>query len=356
MHKTRIIKKNTYLNEKEFTKISKILKNHYNLVPTEIEKVRSVYRITTDKGKYCLKEFKHNDKKAIIGFYLTKHLQENGFNGIAEYYKTKSDLECIKEHGRYYYLTSWIDGRECNFENFDELKSSLELLADFHQKAKGFYLSKVKINSNYNKWQKKLNLMIEDLKLFKKIILQKRVKTSFDIKYFDMVDYYLNIANKALEKFKSTAYTKVCDKAREQKFICHDSFYYQNLLIDKNDKLYLIDLDSIVYDIPIYDLAKFLRRTLNKSLFYWDFGITEKLIRFYEKNRHIEDEEYEIMLGFLMIPHRFWKIGRKRYFKHKEWSEEKYNKKLEKEIRLKDKREEFFDKFKNYFVEKKQDS
>jgi len=355
--KNRITKLSKQINNEKFKKLSYLLKSKYGIEPKAIEKIRSVYKIYTESKTYCLKEFKHNDKKVIIGFYFTKYLKDNGFNNIAEYFKAIDGKEVIKADKKYYYLTSWINGRECDFSDISVLKKAVELLAEFHLKAKGFELKSIKLKDNFNNnWEKKILRICNDLREFKRLIKNKKIKTQFDEEYLNLIDYNLNLCLEVLNIFKKEKYNKLCEKARKEKYVCHDSFYYQNLLLDDNGKLYLIDLDSIIYDLPVYDLAKFIRRTMNKKKYSWNYEIAKEMLGIYDKVRKMEDDEYEIILGYLLIPHRFWKLGKKRYFKDKEWSEEKYLKKLEKEVRYKKKREEFVNKFINEFVAKEKSS
>ncbi|MCX7904271.1 MAG: CotS family spore coat protein [Caloramator sp.] len=350
--KKRISDLNKYVTDENLKKINTILLNYYNLVPKSVERVRSAYKVNTDKYTYCLKEFKHNDKKASIGYHLTIFLKDNGFDGVADYIKTVNGADVIKYNKRYYYLTSWIEGLECDFKDINILKQACAFLADFHNKSKGFHVNSIKIKSNYNNWEKKVLDIKKDLLKFKSIIANKILKTYFDEEYNKLIDFNLTLCDKALQIFNNDSYKNLCKRAKIEKLICHDSFYYQNLLINDKGKMFLIDLDSVIYDLPVYDLAKFIRRIMNKSYIEWDFDIAKDLISAYEEVRKIEKDEFEVFLGHLIIPHRFWKLGKKRYLKRKEWSEEKYLKKLKKEIELKDKREEFISKFIENYLQK----
>ncbi|SEF47394.1 spore coat protein, CotS family [Caloramator fervidus] len=355
-NKNRITKLKKINNEK-LKKLTSILKSKYNIEPKDIEKIRSVYKIYTKDKIYCLKEFKHNNKKVIIGFYFTKYLKDNGFNNIADYFKTIDGREVVKTDKKYYYLTSWINGKECDFSDISVLRKAVELLAKFHLKAKGFEVKSIKLKDNFNNnWEKKILKICDDLREFKRLIENKKIKTQFDEKYLELIEDNLNLCLEILNIFKKEKYKKLCERAKKEKYVCHDSFYYQNLLLDDNNELYLIDLDSIVYDLPAYDLAKFIRRIMNKKRYSWNYEIAKEMLKIYDEIRKIEDDEYEIILGYLLIPHRFWKLGKKRYFKNKEWSEEKYLRKLEKEIRYKEKKEEFANKFINEFLAKEKSS
>jgi hypothetical protein len=52
-------------------------------------------------------------------------------------------------------------------------------------------------------------------------------------------------------------------------------------------------------------------------------------------------EEYELLLSILIFPHKFWKLGKKRYVRDKKWNENKYKKKLSRLLREKQYKREF---------------
>lgn len=138
------------VSDREKNRITKILKE-YSIVPENIEKIRSVYKIKYNNKCYCLKKIK-NSKKALKIFYLTQYLKDRGFNNIATFVCTNNGKKYIKTKHNIYYLTEWIDGRECNIYDIEELKKAAMLLAEFHIKVKGFTNKDCKIYGRENNW------------------------------------------------------------------------------------------------------------------------------------------------------------------------------------------------------------
>jgi len=134
-------------------------------------------------------------------------------------------------------------------------------------------------------------------------------------------------------------------------YLCHNSFYYQNILKSNNNDYYLIDLESCLYDLPVIDLGKFIRRIMWRKSFLWDFDMCKVLISKYDSIRKINDKEHEVLLAMLMFPYKFYRLGRKRYQKNKKWKEERYNRKLNKILEFKKAKESFIEKFiENYSI------
>ncbi|WDC83973.1 hypothetical protein PL321_16545 [Caloramator sp. mosi_1] len=40
---------------------------------------------------------------------------------------------------KYYYLTKWINGEECDIDKIENALNTIKLLSDFHKQAEGFY-------------------------------------------------------------------------------------------------------------------------------------------------------------------------------------------------------------------------
>lgn len=336
------------ISPKEMSLLIEVLKR-YSITPLNIEKVRSAYKVSCSNGIYCLKKASHGTRKALKVMLLIDYLKNNGFENVVKYYKTDDGRECVKLRKYIFYLTEWIDGHECNYEHIDEMKRSAALLALFHIKAKGFSNSSLKIENNFKNWPSILKSDMDDLLKFKRMIYMKKIKTSFDNEYYNAIDNIIVQMDKSIKLLEESHYISISKSNRDQKTICHDSFYYQNILVDNNNKMFLIDLDSTIYDITVYDLGKFIRRLLYKSTYAWDFELAKSLIESYNEVNKLSPEELEILLSFIIFPHKFWKLGKKRYSKKKKWNEERYLKKLKRILKYMDKQEEFIEKYLDYF-------
>lgn len=353
MKRNDFISIDNVINTKEYNKITDILKE-YSIEPVKIERVRSVYKITTSGRLYCLKKMKHGgEEKVEKGLLLAKYLVSKGFYNVIKYIKTNDNKVCIKRGHYIYYVTDWIKGRESNFSDFEELKRCAGFLAQFHKDSCGFSIEKSKIDNNTKRWPTIFNKEKGELIQFNDKIKNKKVKTSFDLNYMELIEVYTNKINFAIKLLDDSRYTEVSSKSNLSKSVCHDSFYYQNILVKPNNKLYIIDLDSALYDLIVYDLGKFIRRVLFKSCYSWDFEVAKSLIEEYSKINPLSFEELEILLSFIVFPHKFCKLGKKRYINRNLWPEAKYTRKLNKILRYKEMEDEFTEKYMDYFLNKK---
>lgn len=335
----------TFMEQIETKKIL----NMYNLDIKSIEKVRSAYKINTDNGLFCLKEISKDEKKAMKSIKLMEYLKVHGFENIASPYCNNTGSYTARTKDSAYYLTDWINAKEVSFNNTNHIIESAKLLAEFHNKAKGFDLDKIKIKNNFGKWpiifMNKINLM-NDIK--ERLILNSNIE-DFDNIYCQNIDYYIKEAQFALHILKNSDYENINRFYSKTNQICHNSFYYQNILVDYNNNYYLIDLESCVYDMPIRDIGKFIIRIMDKKENLWNFQLCKDILVNYNDKRPIRENEYKVLLSLIIFPYKFYKIGRKKYIKRKKWKEERFFKKLKKVNYAREEKNEFIKQFINYY-------
>lgn len=334
------------LKNKELKMIKKVTGN-YDFTVNSVKKVRSAYRIETDKGMFCLKRMRHGTKKAYNGNYLTCELKKNNFFNIADYIKTKDGRFFITHKGYVFYVTEWINGDECNLNDINEAINCAKLLAKFHSASKNIDKSKLYVKNNTKNLVIFFTHCINDIRNYKRLIGIKKLKNGFDEEYEKLIDRYCDVGMLSLKLLNESSYLTFLKNYNKSKTICHDSFYYQNI-IKKDDKYYIIDLDSIVIDYEISDLGKMIRRLMFKKEYNWNFDKAKQIIDAYMSVNKLAKGELEIMLAIIIFPHKFWKLGKKRYMKNKNWNEKKYIKRLNRIIDMSKFQDKFIEKYIDY--------
>ncbi|WP_010239355.1 CotS family spore coat protein, partial [Clostridium arbusti] len=244
------------LTDYEISMIKNVM-NKYDININGIQKVRSVYKIETEEELLCLKKMRHGKFKPINGSILVDELKKNNFKNVPNYIKTKDNKFFVKYKGFIFYLIQWIDGKECKMKKLDEAVNCAKLLGKFHLATTKIDKSKLYIRDNSKNWDKIFIKYLNDLKNFKEFIGYKRFKDEFDELYEENIDYFYTRGIFALNLLNKSSYYKSLN--HENKTICHDSYYYQNI-IKKDDEYYIVDLDSIVMNLKVYDLGKMINR------------------------------------------------------------------------------------------------
>lgn len=344
MDKTFLYTRGVDIEDNEMELIESIMKN-YDINYRSFEKVRSAYKITDEDKAYCLKMLGRGFKRANKSYYLSNALKEKGFDNVAPYVYTKNNEYLIKHKKSSFYITDWIDGKEVDFKNLDDIMDCAKFLARFHIAAKGLEIPhNIKIRNRHNNWLEHFNQHIDTVKGFGEKI-EKKPKTGFDLIFRNNLHIFMKEAEFAVSLLNTEEAKCALEEAEREKYICHDSYYYQNILRGSDNKLYLVDLESSLLDSPMSDLGKFIRRIICKTVFKWDFDLCRRIIDAYDSVRPITREELYPLLAMIAFPHKYWKFGKKRYIKKKKWSEEDYQNKLKKVIRLQEYKFEFIQNF-----------
>lgn len=353
MSNRKLLKNNFNLSDKEIIMLNRICKM-YGFKFKSALKVRSAYKVILDNDKaICIKKMKNGRKKIISSYNLVEDLMNNGFKYTARYLKTKNSHIYVKYKNLIFFATEWIDGSECNLNNVKEAAKAASLMAKFHRSTENLDTSKYNLKNNLKNWPKIYMKNLNDLDNFKNIINNKKLKNEFDLKYLSNIDKYYDRGLKALNIINTSEYYKISKKASEAKTICHNSFYYQNIL-DKNEEFYLIDLNRIIIDINVNDLGKFIRRLMYKKEYEWNFDYAKPIIESYNSEYELCKSDLQVMLSLIMFPHKFWKLGKKRYIKHKNWTENKYIHKINTIISYYDYEEKFYHDYIDYLSNSKQ--
>lgn len=336
------------LTDKEKSMIKKVLEN-YNFSIIDIAKARSSYKIDTNIGTVCLKRVKHNKTKTLNSNYLAEELSKNNFPYACKFFKTKDNYLFATHKKAYFYVMEWIDGDECDLNDIDEACDCIRLLAKFHISSQCIDTKVLKIKNNLKNWPRIFKKNLEDLEKFKKHIEKKRLRSEFDKIYKSYLDAFYNMGKMCLQVLNASDYHALSKKANEQKLVCHDSFYYQNI-IKRNDIYYIVSLDNILIDLYINDLSKFIRRLMFKKEYQWDFEKARVMIEAYSSINKLSESELKAMLSMIIFPHKFCRLGKKRYIKHKDWSENKYLRKLNKLLRYSDAQQKFLNDYLDYLA------
>lgn len=336
--------------DKEKQVIDNILKL-YDLNAESYIKVRSAYKIKTSIGSICLKKLKHGKFKAENGNELVNQLYNNNFIKTPKYFKTKNGKLFVKYKKLFFYVTEWIDGEECKLNSIEEVINCTKLLGEFHLATTNIQTKKLKVKNNLRNWPKIFKEMINDFYKFEKAIDNKKIKSTFDEKYKENISIFESRAMLSLKILNESNYYKLSEEASKNHTLCHDSFYYQNI-IKKDNVYYIIDLDSIMVDLHVNDLGKYIRRLMSKSDFMWDFKYARSIIESYNSVISLTKNELEVMLALIIFPHKFWKLGKKRYKKYKNWSDQKYSHKLSKILKEDAFQEVFIEEYLKYLIEK----
>lgn len=306
----------------EFMPIDEIEKNvlsQYNFKVISInnikfkdtEKQRAVYSIETDKGSKCLKKIFYNESNLLFIYSVIEWLNVKGVN-CPRLLSTKKGLKYVNYNGNIFIVTDWIDGRKCNYDDINDVLIAAQTLGKIHKSSKNFKPIEGSYNRRastdyYTSFSKHFTQLLE---LSNKAFT---IKDSFSKVYLDNFDYNLQKARESLYLLSQINFSKLIGDEVSNEAICHLDYVNKNLIFTPENKIFVIDFDNTQIDMPIHDIANFLRRIMRRKNTCWDFDIFKSAIESYELVRPLSYQEHIAILSILMFPQKFWKISRDYY-------------------------------------------
>lgn len=335
------------VNSKELNELETIC-NKFNVTMKSIHKIKDKYRVV-DYGDnlYCLKKTKKGKKRIVNSYNLTTQLYNHGFFNIPWYIATARGNIYIGRKDKVFSMVQWIYGENEHFKDINDTIEFSKLLGLFQNTCERINLSSYKLPCTTKDWPRLYKNSIIDIEKYKDIIENKILKTDFDNFYYEQLDNELAMALNCLKILNVSPFYNIKNQCERKKIICYNNIGSKDIK-KYNNNIYLVDIDNISIDLRIMDLQRFIRYIMNKKEYKWDFSVAKNIIDSYTMYNPLSKEEITMILSFICFPYDFWKIGRKRYIRHKNYTEEKYMRKLDKIISYKEAKEKFFYEYINY--------
>ena len=316
------------------------LLENYELEVLRTCKGRGAILCETDIGTLILKEYAGYREKCVYQDALLHALADKGFSYKESIIRNKEgELLTEDVDGTCYILKTWFDGRECNVRDREDCARAMQTLASYHKvSALCQDLPEIRSLSDVEAEFEKHN---RELKKIWRFLKTRSQKSDFEIALMQCYTGFFEKALAVTEEWKNC-------KGQEMpvQVVCHGDYQHHNLILS-GSRLYLVNFEKCVPDSPVRDIYLFMRKLLEKS--DWSFSTGLELLLSYEKERHLEKEDYRMLYYRLAYPEKFWKIANFYYNSGKAWIPEKYQEKLFKVNRQEQEKKEFLKKFREKY-------
>ncbi len=341
-----------------------LLEDAYEIQIERITQMRDFYiiEVAGARKQLRLKQLTFPPEKILFTHAAQQHLTQNRFRRVETFFTTQQSLPFTKIGGAYYTLSAALPGRECNFDNFTDLATASRLLAELHRASKGFTSEKASkmilpgmqvmeeerfaaeegreegsepppITENLvQRWIRCDIGQIpsifcrrqEELKRFRR--LAKKNRGRFDYAFLSIADYYCDLAERVYYELLASPYDRLVEQYRKEGCLCHRDYTGHNILTGIRSD-YVVNFDCCSIELPVYDIANFLRRRMRKCS--WSVPDAQYLMDHYNAVRPISQEEYVVLKLLLQFPQKLWRIVNKYYNTRKTWCEKSCLEKLQ---------------------------
>lgn len=309
---------------------------------------KGVYFLKTNKGNKCLKRINYGIQKLLFVYAAKEHLIKNNFNTVDKYCLNIEGNPYAIVNEDVYTLSEWIEGRECDFQNKNEIVDASRNLAFMHIASKGYEPPEnSKLKTDLGRWPHLMEKRIKSFDKMKEMSRKAYNKKIFDFNYIKFMDFNKTIGKRAVSILAKSNYMDLCSIAEDERSFCHHDYTYNNIIIDGNNNYNIIDFDYCKREIRIYDISNFMIKVLKRV--NWDIEYCKLIINAYNEVNPLSEGEYRVLFAFLLFPQRFWRLSNRYYYNEVNWSENTFNNKLEELIAEKDKYMNFIELFKKEY-------
>lgn len=324
------------------------IERQFNIKIEVIKPHKGVYYLKTDKGERCLKKINYGPQKLLFVYGAKEHLIKNQFENIDRYYLNGDQEPYALVNEDLYTLSQWIHGRECDFHNIEEVIKAAKTLANLHKSSIDYEPPEnSKLKSDLERWP---HLMEKRVKSFDKMwdmARKKGTKSEYDLSYMRNMEFYRELGNRAKRVLASSKYDFVCQKTEEDKIFCHHDYTYHNIIIDDKENYNVIDFDYCKREIRSYDIANFMIKVLKRN--NWDLDFAKAILKAYDEEWALYEEEYRIIFAFLLFPQRFWRLANRYYYNEVNWGQSTFLNKMDHLVEEKENYLNFIELFKKEF-------
>ena len=325
------------------------IERQFNIKIEIIKANKGVYYLKTNKGERCLKRINYGPQKLLFVYGAKEHLVKNGFNNVDKYFLNIDGEPYALVNEDLYTLSEWLGGRECDFHNINEVSLAAKTLARMHEASKGYEPPEnSKLKSDLGRWPHLMEKRIKSLDKMRDMLRKKSNKSDFDMIYLKSMEFYKEMAKKALVTLQNSNYYDLCARAEEDKSFCHHDYTYHNIILNDKNDVYIIDFDFCKREVRTFDISNFMIKVLKRV--DWDINFAKTIIDSYNLVSPLESEEYNVLYAYLQFPQRYWRLANRYYYNEVNWGQNTFYNKLQGIVDEKEKYLKFLDDYKEEFL------
>lgn len=327
------------------------IERQFGLKIESIKPNKGVYLLKTNKGIKCLKKISYGTQKLLFVYGAKEHLMNNGFARVDKYCLNVEGNPYATVNDDLYTVSEWIEGRECDFYNKEDIKKAARNLAYLHLASKGYEPPEnSKLKTDLGRWPHLMEKRIKSFEKMRDMARKKSNKTSFDIAYIQGFEFYKNLGKRAMAVMEDSKYLDICGETEIEKSFCHHDYTYHNIIIDNDENVNIIDFDYCKKEVRIYDISAFMIKVLKRT--EWNMEYVNLIIEAYNEVTPLMDDEYRVLFGFLLFPQRFWRLSNRFYYNEVNWAQTTFGNKINDLIMEQDNYLKFLDDFKQEYNQK----
>ncbi|WP_257958976.1 CotS family spore coat protein [Bacillus sp. V3-13] len=306
----------TVEEQEKLTKLAESMMQFWDIPITSIELIQGgqmalVWKIHTPGGAVCLKRIHRPEKKALFSINAQNYLAKKGFRvpGIIP----AKDGGLFTKYGPFLFVVyDWIEGRPFELTVKEDLKFIMKGLAEFHTASVGYKPpAGVPVFTKLGRWPNHYVKRCQHMETWK-LHAKNFPDDPFSQLYLEAIDEFIAEGNETYKKLMASDYPSWTANVKKAPNLCHQDYGTGNTLLGNDGQIWVIDLDTVSFDLPIRDLRKMIIPLLDTTG-AWDQETFDIMIDAYETVSPLTGEQKRIMFIDMLFPYELYDIVRERY-------------------------------------------
>lgn len=271
-----------------------------------------VWKLHTADGPLCLKRIHRPEKKALFSIHAQDYLAKKGTRvpGIIP----NKNGELYTKYGPFLFVVyDWIEGRPFELTVTEDLENIFKGLAEFHQASIGYHPPVgVPVFSKLGRWPNHYIKRYQQMETWKKLAEVQQHEDPFSQAYLAQIDPFIEEAKHTLQRLLNSEYVSWVNTIKAEPNLCHQDYGTGNSLLGTDNQIWVIDLDTVSFDLPIRDLRKMIIPLLDTNG-TWDDTTFNTMINAYESVSPLNGEQKKVMFIDMLFPYELYDVIRERY-------------------------------------------
>lgn len=293
---------------KDLNRLSQEVLQKYGISPQHISIIQSgtiktVWKVKANDRFLCLKRLKQTYDKALFSVNAQIYMKNNG-GSVPGIILDKNNKPIVEHNNQLFVVYEWLEGRDLNFSNPGDFKLALEGLAKFHISSKGYESAEAsRTSTKLGKWPDQYASMRNKFIAWKEVSSNNLSQSHYNT-FFRVSDSMISLANMALDYIGKSTYDNLTSTGSKSIVLCHQDYGKGNAIL-AGDKIIVLDLDGVTFDLPARDLRKLIgKEAENKGR--WVLQNIDNVYNIYTTVNPLSSEEKRILYIDLLYPHWFY--------------------------------------------------
>ncbi|TGA98095.1 CotS family spore coat protein [Sporolactobacillus shoreae] len=289
--------------------------DNWDIAVQEIELIQGgqmaiVWKLATERGPLCLKRIHRPEKKALFSIYAQDYLAKKG-SRVPGIIPNKEGNLYTKQGPFLFVVYDWIIGNPFDLTLREDQEWIMKGLAQYHLDSVGYMPPEgVPVFTKLGKWPKHYTKRCQQMESWK-LIAESMPDDPFSQLYLTEIDHHIEFGRDVLKKLNASYYPEWVSECKTKPSLCHQDYGTGNTLLSE-DQIWIIDLDTTTFDLPIRDLRKVIIPLMGDQG-EWDQELFDTMLSAYETVSPLTDDQKKVMFTDMLFPYELYETANEKY-------------------------------------------